>query len=333
MAALTIVTLGDSNTAAGAVYGSTANQRWPVVLTAALNSAYNPTTTYTLQNSGVAGEASTHISANLQTYCLDYNPNIVCLMPGTNDVSSWQFGAGTQEGFPASKAATEVALRDIISRCQNAGAKVVIMQAPVAAPNVGGTNFAGLNYYNASNGVYQYGRPRSALIEYAALCDSLASEYGIPVVQTWDNFAALGWSGTNNTTNADVYDGVHLDASGQARVAGWAYTAVVSLLAEDGSIRTTGIILAPDPRWTQSGSALSVSAEVNARTSVEAAVTSVGGGPLIFRGTDADKFSASLNEVEWSESVTIPAGASTVYLSVEAVDGDDTLTATVGVPL
>lgn len=72
------------------------------------------------------------------------------------------------------------------------------------------------------------------------------------------------------------------------------------------------------------------------RTTVDPSTVSAtvdsGGGLMRFRGTDADQFEISLDEVAWTQHVDVPSGVSTVYLRVTPVTAGSTLSAEIGIP-
>lgn len=84
--------------------------------------------------------------------------------------------------------------------------------------------------------------------------------------------------------------------------------------------------------WTQASTALTVNGAVGVRTSTQATVYSTTGGIVVFSGTHAGRFSASLDGTSWSSSITVPSGSTTIYLSCLPQSGDMTLSASVGVP-
>lgn len=85
--------------------------------------------------------------------------------------------------------------------------------------------------------------------------------------------------------------------------------------------------------WEQIDTDLIVRVVSGERTSTQATVMSAEGGYLRYFGADADLFELSDDEETWASVLQVPAGISTVYLSVNPPTPDVTLTAQVGVPV
>lgn len=100
-----------------------------------------------------------------------------------------------------------------------------------------------------------------------------------------------------------------------------------------GRISRGSLTISASAYWTQTGDAITISpAVVGIAYSVVATVVAPVTGPLIFDGTHADRFTASLDGVTYASSVVVPAGTSTVRLAVTPQVGDTLLSARVGVP-
>lgn len=93
------------------------------------------------------------------------------------------------------------------------------------------------------------------------------------------------------------------------------------------------LTIAPSAYWTQAGDAITVSPAVpGVAYAVVATVVAPVAGPIVFDGTHADRFTASLDGLTYSSSITVPAGTSTIRLAVTPQTGDTILSARVGVP-
>lgn len=93
------------------------------------------------------------------------------------------------------------------------------------------------------------------------------------------------------------------------------------------------LTIAPSAYWTQAGDALTVTpAAVGVTYSVAATIVAPVTGPVVFDGTHADRFTASLDGITYASSITVPVGTSTIRLAVTSQSGDTVLFARVGVP-
>lgn len=93
------------------------------------------------------------------------------------------------------------------------------------------------------------------------------------------------------------------------------------------------LTLTPSAYWTQAGDAITVTpAAVGVAYPVVATVVAPVAGPIVFDGTHADRFTASLDGITYASSVTVPAGTSTVRLAVTPQSGDTVLSASVLIP-
>lgn len=139
---------------------------------------------------------------------------------------------------------------------------------------------------------------------------------------TMDGAAATQVGSAGSVTTGTYYQ------SGTTLILGTSGKSVVKLTP--GGSLTIGA----SSTWTQTGTTITANdARVGTRSTVSATVYSTAGGRLVFSGTYASRFSASLDNSTWAQSVVVPAGSSTVYLGVTRQAGDPTLTAKVGVPL
>jgi len=236
---ISIVALGDSNTESR-VLTPDIEDEWPYLLRDALAAEY-PGATFTLHNGGKAGFTCEHFLVgqrgldhkyfDLDNECLDYDPNIVLAMFGTNDVGSDT--PEQREVFYANL--TELAGR--VTAHENTDGshpRLVLLQPPVAAD--GQAAVARMSGLAVSSGPYIYGRYRPGLITLKEVVSEVGAEYSLPVVPIWDNMSALGWSGETNTLNVNILDGVHLSVAGHILVSSWALAAVEDLLYPDGTL-------------------------------------------------------------------------------------------------
>jgi lysophospholipase L1-like esterase len=130
-----------------------------------------------VRNAGVPGNTTAQMLARLNHDVLAYNPDVVTLMGGTNDRA---------QGVPLRTAMAH--LRTIITRLENAGARVVLMTIP---PNTG------------------------SVAAWNAAIRSLADSEGVPCADIYSVLANAhgGWLPGLTT------DGVHPTAAGYARMA------------------------------------------------------------------------------------------------------------------
>lgn len=85
------------------------------------------------------------------------------------------------------------------------------------------------------------------------------------------------------------------------------------------------------PTWSQSGTNVTVFATPGVSNTATATVTSQG-GTLRFTGTNAARFTASLDGSTYTSTLTIPTGTSTVYLNCTPNSNERVLTTKIGVP-
>lgn len=118
------------------------------------------------------------------------------------------------------------------------------------------------------------------------------------------------------------------------------YFKVFTLASYTPATPNEPLTLDADADWTQVGSVLTVTgATVGVRASVTGTAYSAGGGEMVFDGVHADRFWLSLDGSTWTHTITIPAGYTTVHLSVLPTGGETSfagpgqLDARVGVPL
>ena len=147
---------------------------------------------------GISGNKVPDLQKRLQSDVLDKKPTMVVIYIGINDVWHWNRDAGTtKENF-------EAGLRDVIQRCQQAGARVVM-----CTPSVIGERTDGSNKFD------------TMLDEYAAISRKVAGDMSCQLVDLRKRF--LEHLKQHNADNAErgvlTTDGVHLNAAGNRFVA------------------------------------------------------------------------------------------------------------------
>jgi len=149
---------------------------------------------------GISGNKVPDLQKRLQKDVLDKKPTIVVIYIGINDV--WHGEKIPAMGTPKDK--FEAGLRDVIKRCQDAGARVVL-----CTPSVIGEKTDGKNKNDAK------------LDEYADISRAVAKELKIPVCDLRKAFQ--DYLKDKNDKNADkgvlTGDGVHLNDTGNKFVA------------------------------------------------------------------------------------------------------------------
>jgi lysophospholipase L1-like esterase len=147
---------------------------------------------------GISGNKVPDLQKRLQRDVLDKKPTVVVIYIGINDVWHWNRDAGT------TKEDYEAGLRDVIGRCQQAGARVV-----VCTPSVIGERIDGSNQFD------------EMLDQYAAISRKVAAELSCQLVDLRKHF--LRHLKEHNTDNAErgvlTTDGVHLNVAGNRLVA------------------------------------------------------------------------------------------------------------------
>ncbi|MFZ1081899.1 MAG: SGNH/GDSL hydrolase family protein [Candidatus Kryptoniota bacterium] len=125
-----IVFLGDSITELG---GQPTG--YVTLVADALKEKYGPKAPEVI-NAGVSGNKVTDLQLRLERDVLSKNPTVVVIYIGINDV--WHFSMPGLKG--TSKEDYESGLRDIISRCHAAGAKVILCTPSVIGEKANGEN-------------------------------------------------------------------------------------------------------------------------------------------------------------------------------------------------
>jgi lysophospholipase L1-like esterase len=144
---------------------------------------------------GVSGNKVPDIQGRLEKDVLAKKPTVVVIYIGINDV--WHFEMGPDKG--TSKEKYEAGLKDVIGRCKDAGARVVL-----CTPSVIGEKTDGSNKNDAK------------LDEYADISRKVAADLKVPVCDLRKEFIAR--LKKDNADNKDkgvlTGDGVHLNDAG-----------------------------------------------------------------------------------------------------------------------
>jgi lysophospholipase L1-like esterase len=187
-----IVFLGDSITAGGVREGGY------VTLIGQGIARHHADLEIEIIGAGISGNKVPDLQKRLQSDVLDKKPTLVVIYIGINDVWHWNRDAGT------TKEDYEAGLRDIIGRCRQAGARVVL-----CTPSVIGERTDGSNPFD------------EMLDQYAAISRRVAAELSCPLVDLRKRF--LEHLKQHNPDNAErgvlTTDGVHLTAAGNRLVA------------------------------------------------------------------------------------------------------------------
>lgn len=188
---LRVIPFGDSNTAGSSAF---ANGLWQFGPGYAETAIYRAGRRFTVvRNAGVSGNTTAQMHARLQTDVLDYSPDVVPILGGTNDLTSGMTDAALTTMFQN--------LEDIVARCLNAGVLPVIVTCPPK-------NGAALE-------------SRKAQVLYYLLAQS----YGIPLL---DSYRLLVGAATGSFNASYSGDGTHWNTAGIAVLA----DAFASLLAD-----------------------------------------------------------------------------------------------------
>jgi lysophospholipase L1-like esterase len=187
-----IVFLGDSITAGGVREGGY------VTLIGQGVAQHHADLEIEIIGAGISGNKVPDLQKRLQSDVLDKKPTVVVIYIGINDVWHWNRDAGT------TKEDYEAGLREVIGRCQQAGARVV-----VCTPSVIGERMDGSNQFD------------EMLDQYAAISRKVADELSCQLVDLRKKF--LQHLKDHNQDNAErgvlTTDGVHLNAEGNRLVA------------------------------------------------------------------------------------------------------------------
>ena len=211
-----IVVLGDSNSATYFT-GFGQGPPWPELMASDLETRF-PEVKVQLVNTATFGRTSKAVLDSLEQDCLRRYPDVVVLMIGTNDPGN---GIALKE--------TRRNVRTIIKRAKKAKsadgtpATVILVQPPVAqSKTVAETAgvFPLWCPYDESEDPANSLKPMKD--EYRRLADDL----DVALVASWDQFAELGYDGSQPVRTEFLFDGLHLSAAGQRRVATWVGDAV-----------------------------------------------------------------------------------------------------------
>lgn len=187
-----IVFLGDSITAGGV------REKGYVTLVGQAIAQQQAGLGVEIVGAGISGNKVPDCQKRLQRDVLDKQPTVVVIYIGINDVWHWNRNAGTtKEDF-------ETGLLDLIKRCQDAAARVVL-----CTPSVIGEKTDGSNQFD------------KMLDEYSAVSRKVAEQTGVCLLDLRQKFLAQ-----LKTLNADnqekgvlTTDGVHLNDAGNRFVA------------------------------------------------------------------------------------------------------------------
>ncbi len=188
----TIVFLGDSITQAGA--GETG---YITVFRQTLEKA-RPNSGIKIIGAGISGNRVPNLEARLDQDVLSHKPNVVVIYIGINDVWHSKNGRGT------SAADYEQGLRNLVKRCRDAGARVIL-----ATPSVIGEKHDGSNELDGM------------LEQYSAISRKVATETETTLLDL--RAAFLNYLREYNTAGQEqgvlTTDGVHLNDAGNRFVA------------------------------------------------------------------------------------------------------------------
>jgi lysophospholipase L1-like esterase len=183
----TIVFLGDSITAAGA------RPNGYVTLTGEdIKKAY-PDKEITVIGAGISGHKVPNCQERLERDVLKKNPSLVIIYIGINDVWHWKRNKGTP------KDQFESGLADLVTRCQHAGARVIL-----CTPTVIGEKTDGSNKFD------------DMLDEYSAISRKVAEQTKAQLLDLRQHFK--DYLKAHNSENIEkgvlTGDGVHLNPAG-----------------------------------------------------------------------------------------------------------------------
>jgi len=189
-----IVFLGDSITEAGA-----GPKGYVTLVKNALQEKHNDLGVEVI-GAGVSGNTVPDIQARLERDVLSKKPTVVIIYIGINDV--WHGEKDPAKG--TSKEKYEAGLRDVIQRCQDAGARVVL-----CTPSVIGEKNDGSNTNDPK------------LDEYADISRAVAKDMKVPVCDLRKAFEAYEKEHNADNKEAGVLtvDRVHLNDAGNKFVA------------------------------------------------------------------------------------------------------------------
>ncbi len=187
-----IVFLGDSITAGGV------REKGYVTLVGQALAKQHPDLGIEIVGAGISGHKVPDCQKRLQRDVLDKKPTIVLIYIGINDVWHWNRNVGTtKEDF-------EKGLVDLIKRCQDASARVILCTPSVIGEKTDGTN--------------QFDK---MLDEYSAISRSVAKQTGAGMLDLRQKFLArlTELNKANLEKSVLTTDGVHLNDAGNRFVA------------------------------------------------------------------------------------------------------------------
>lgn len=187
-----IVFLGDSITAGGV------REKGYVTLVGQTIARQHPDLGIEIIGAGISGNKVPDCQKRLQRDVLDKKPTVVLIYIGINDVWHWNRNAGTKkEDF-------ETGLIDLIQRCQDAGARVVL-----CTPSVIGEKTDGSNQFD------------KMLDEYSAVSRKVAEQMKAGLLDLRQKFLTRlqEINKANQEKNILTTDGVHLNDAGNRFVA------------------------------------------------------------------------------------------------------------------
>ena len=187
-----IVFLGDSITAGGV------RENGYVTLVGQALAKQHPDLGVEIIGAGISGNKVPDCQKRLQRDVLDKKPSVVLIYIGINDVWHWNRNVGTtKEDF-------EKGLVDLIKRCQDAAARVVL-----CTPSVIGEKTDGSNQFD------------KMLDEYSAISRKVAQQTGADMLDLRQKFLArlTELNKANQEKNILTTDGVHLNDAGNRFVA------------------------------------------------------------------------------------------------------------------
>jgi lysophospholipase L1-like esterase len=149
---------------------------------------------------GVSGNKVPDIQARLEKDVLSKKPTVVVVYIGINDV--WHGEKDPSKGTPKDK--YEAGLRDVIGRCKDAGARVILCTPSVIGEKNDGSNLNDMK-----------------LDDYSDVSRSVAKDLKIPVCDLRKAFQAFekDHNPDNKESGVLTVDRVHLDDAGNRFVA------------------------------------------------------------------------------------------------------------------
>lgn len=242
--------------------------------------------------------------------------DVVAVGFGMNDITG---GAASVSAYQANISATVAAIR---ASCPSAD--VILM------PTAWGNPVANGNFTQANARLY-----RDALNAVAVAYSNVYVANHLP---TWESYQPrLGRALLNNDINHPTNTGhwiysLPLTRLEPATTGGHGSNESAGRGAASAVAPRATLTLHPNAYWSQAGGALTVNppgAGIEAQAT--ATLFSPNGGPVLFDGTHAARFTASLDGVTWASKITAPAGTSTIRLAITPEVGDTLISARVGI--